>query len=104
VLGVQAGAGNGDEGRGGRRWLGKSWRVRRRAAEEGNRVGVGRGRRVGFIPAGGGAAAAAEWRPGAKHCAGGRGGRAEHVPKEEEERGGVRGAYLEISKILGTSR
>jgi hypothetical protein len=40
-------------------------------------------------PARGGAAAAAERRLGAGHCAGGRESRAEHVP-EEEERGGVR--------------
>jgi hypothetical protein len=33
------------------------------------------------------------------------GGRAEqHVLEEEEERGGVRGAYLEISEISRTSR
>jgi hypothetical protein len=27
----------------GRRWLGKSWRARRRAARKGNRAGVGKG-------------------------------------------------------------
>jgi hypothetical protein len=51
VLRVQAGAANGGEVRGGRRWFGKSWRGWRRAAGEGNRAGVGRGRRVGVIPA-----------------------------------------------------
>jgi hypothetical protein len=56
------------------------------------------------ISAGGGAVAAAERRPEVTHGAGGRGGRAKHVPGEEEERGGVRGTCLEISRILGTSR
>jgi hypothetical protein len=55
-------------------------------------------------PARGGAAAAAERRPWVKLCAGGRGGRAEHVHEEEEERGGVWGTCLEISRISGTSR
>jgi hypothetical protein len=65
---VLAGAGNGGEGlaAGGR--LGNAWHARKRAAGEGNRAGTGRGRRVEVIPAGGGAAAAAERRPGAKHC------------------------------------
>jgi hypothetical protein len=59
VLGVQEGAGNGDEGvaAGGR--LGKLWRGRRRAAGEGNRTGAGGDGRVEVISAGGGAAAAA---------------------------------------------
>jgi hypothetical protein len=84
---------------------GKSWRVRRRAAGEGNRAGVGRGRRVGVIPAGGGTVVAAERRPGVKHCTGGRGNRAEHhVLEEEEERRGVRGACLKIPEISGTSQ
>jgi hypothetical protein len=84
---------------------GKSWRVRRRVAGEGNKAGVGRGRRVGVIRAGGGAAAAAERRPGVKHCGSGRRSRAgQHVPEEKEEREGVRGACLKISEISGTSR
>jgi hypothetical protein len=79
------------------RELGRSWRARRRAAGEGNRAGVGRGRRVGIIPAGGGVAAAAERRPGARHYTGGRRGRTEqHVPEEEEERGEVRRTYVQI--------
>jgi hypothetical protein len=42
---------------------------------------------------------------GAVLCTGSRGGRAEqHVLEEEDVRGGVRGSYLEISEILGTSR
>jgi hypothetical protein len=104
MLWVQAGAGNSNEVRGGRRWLGKSWRGRRRAARKGNRTGAGGEGRVEVDPAGGGAAAAAERRPGAKHCAGGRGNRAEHHVLEEEEEGrGVRGACLKISEISGTS-
>jgi hypothetical protein len=101
---VRIGAGNSgnDVAAGG--GSGKSWRVRRRVVGEGNRAGVGRGRRVGVIPAGGGAVAALERRPGAKHCAGGRRSRAgQHVPKEEE-REGVQGACLKISEISGTSR
>jgi hypothetical protein len=66
-------------------------------SKEGKRVGIGEGRRVEVDPAGGGAAAAAERRPGVKHCAGGRGNRAEHhVLEAEEERKGVRGACLKI--------
>jgi hypothetical protein len=83
---------------------GNSWHVRRRTAGEGNRAGIGRGRRVEVDPAGGGTAAAVERRPEGKHCAGGGGGRAEHMPEEEEERGGVRGTYLEILRISRTSR
>jgi hypothetical protein len=90
--------------RGGRRWLGNAWRAQGRAAGEGKRAGERRGRRVEVDPAGGGAAAAAERRPGVKLCAGGRGGRAEHVPEEEEERGGVRGTCLEIPRISRASR
>jgi hypothetical protein len=102
---VRIGARNGGDDVAADGGSGKSWCVRRRAAGEGNRAGVGRGRRVGVIPAGGGAAAAAERRPGVKHCAGGRRSRArQHVPEEEEEREGVRGAYLKISEISGTSR
>jgi hypothetical protein len=87
---VRIGAGNGGDDVAAGGGSGKSWRVRRRVAGEGNRAGVGRGRRVGFIPAGGGAAAAAERRPGVKHCTGGRRSRAgQHVPEEEEEREGV---------------
>jgi hypothetical protein len=102
---VRTGAGNGcdDVAAGG--GSGKSWRVRRRAAGEGNRAGVGRGRRAGVIPARGGAAAAAERRPGAKHCAGGKRSRArQHVPEEKEKWEGVRGACLKILEILGTSQ
>jgi hypothetical protein len=57
---MQAGAVNNGEGvaAGGR--LGKAWRARERAAGEGNRAGTGRRRRVDVIPAGGGAAEAAE--------------------------------------------
>jgi hypothetical protein len=78
-------------------------------AEEGSRGGEqdrGRERTTrGVIPAGGGAATAAERQPGAGHCAGGRRSRIEqHVPEEEEERGEVRGGCLEISRISGTSR
>jgi hypothetical protein len=40
------------------RELGRSWRSRRRAAGEGNRAGVGKGRRMEPVQAGGGAAAA----------------------------------------------
>jgi hypothetical protein len=59
---------------------------------------------VEIIPAGGGAAAAAERRPGAGHCAGCRRSRVEeHVPGEEEEREGVQGACLKISETSGTS-
>jgi hypothetical protein len=102
---VRTGAGNSGDDVAAGGGSGKSWRVRRRAAGEGNRAEVGRGQRVGVIPAGGGAAAAAERRPEAKHCAGGRRSRAgQHVPEEEEEREGVRGAYLKISEISGTSR
>jgi hypothetical protein len=105
VLWVPAGAGNDGEGVVAGGSSGNSWHVRRRAARKGSIAGIVRGRRVEFIPAGGGVAAAAERRPGVKHCAGGRGGsRAEHVPEEEEERGGVQGTCLEIPRILGTSR
>jgi hypothetical protein len=107
MLGVQAGAGNSDEGRGGRRWLGKSWRVRRRAAGEGNRAGVGRGRRVGFIPAGGGVAAAAERRPGAMHSAGSRGAVQSTCPRKKK-RGEVSGGLIWKSQkfqgLLGKAR
>jgi hypothetical protein len=102
---VQTGAGNGGDDVAAGGGSGKSWRMQRRAAGEGNRAGVGRGRRVGVIPAGGGAAAAAERWQGARHCAGGRWSRkGQHVPEEEEEREGVRGACLKISEISGTSR
>jgi hypothetical protein len=61
------------------------------------------GRRVEVIPAGGGAAAAAERRPEVQHC---RRQEAEqgHVREEEEERGEVRGTCLRFPKSLGTSR
>jgi hypothetical protein len=70
---MRTGASNGDDDVAAGGGSGNSWRVRRRAAGEGNRAGEGRGRRVGVIPAGGGAVAVAERRPGVKHCAGGRG-------------------------------
>jgi hypothetical protein len=60
--------------------------------------------------AGGGRRWPAQWRPGELHQQweaeqGRQGNRAEeHVCEEEEEREGVRGAYLEISKTSGTSR
>jgi hypothetical protein len=57
---VRTGAGNGGDDVAAGGGSGKSWRVRRRAAGEGNRAGVGRGRRVGVIPAGGGAVARGE--------------------------------------------
>jgi hypothetical protein len=105
VLRVQAGAGNGDEVRGSRWWLGKV--VAR--AEEGSRGGEqGRGRGRGTR----GSYPSRRWSGGGSTNGGARGalhqrqgGRAEqHVLEEEEERGGVRGAYLEISEISGTSR
>jgi hypothetical protein len=74
-------------------------------SKEGNRAGIGEGRRVEVDPARGVAAVVIEQWPGVKHCAGGRENRARrHVPEEEEERGGVRGGYLEILEIPGTSR
>jgi hypothetical protein len=103
---VQAGAGNGGEGvaAGGR--LGNSWRAWGRAAGEGNRAGAGGERRMDVIPAGGGAAVAAERWPGAKYCWRQEGGGRveEHVLEEEEETEGVRGTCLEISRISGTSQ
>jgi hypothetical protein len=57
-------------------------------SKEGNRAGIGEGRRVEVDPAGGGAAVAAERWPGAGHCTGGRRSRAEEHVLEEEERGG----------------
>jgi hypothetical protein len=67
MLWIPAGAGNDGEGvmAGGR--LRNLWRARGRAAGEGNRAGAGGERRVDVIRAGGGAASAAERRPGAKH-------------------------------------
>jgi hypothetical protein len=59
---VRAGASNGDEGRGSRRWLMKSWHARRRVAGEGNRAGAGGEGRVEVDPAGGGATAAPQQR------------------------------------------
>jgi hypothetical protein len=41
-------------------------------SKDGNRAGIGEGRRVEVDLAGGGAAAVAERRPGARLCAGGR--------------------------------
>jgi hypothetical protein len=75
------------------RELGRLWRARRGVAGEGNRAGVGKGRRVEAVQAGGGAAGAAQRRRrGALHRQqrkqGGRG-----VPKEEEGRGGPRGLF-----------
>jgi hypothetical protein len=93
---VQAGAVNGGEGVAAGGWLGNAWRARERAAEEGNRAGTGRGRRVEVIPAGGGAAAAVERWPEAKDCRWQESRAGEHVREEEEEREGVWGAYLEI--------
>jgi hypothetical protein len=55
------------------------------------------------IPAGGGAAAAAERQLGAKDCRRHESRAEEHMHKEEEEREGVRGAYLEISETSRTS-
>jgi hypothetical protein len=102
---VRTGASNGGDDVVAGGGSGKSWRVRWRATGEGNRAGVGRGRRVGVIPAGGGAVAAAERWPGVKQCAGGRRSRAgQHVPEEEEEREGVLGACLKILEISGISR
>jgi hypothetical protein len=70
---MRAGAGNdGDYDVAAGGGSGRSWRARGRAAREGNRAGIGRGRRVEVIPAGGGAAAAGERWPEAKDCAGGR--------------------------------
>jgi hypothetical protein len=73
------------------RELGRSWRSRRRAAGEGNRTGLGKGRRVEAVQAGGGAAAAAQRRRGGalhrrQRRQGGRG-----VPEEEEESEGSEG-------------
>jgi hypothetical protein len=48
--------------------LGMPWRARRRTARRGIEPELGRGRRVEGGEAGGGTAAAAERRPGAKHC------------------------------------
>jgi hypothetical protein len=68
VLRVPAGAGNDGKGvaAGGR--FGNSWHAWVRAAGERNRAGAGRDGRVEVAPAGGGAAAAAERWPEAKHC------------------------------------
>jgi hypothetical protein len=74
MLRVLAGVGINGEGVAAGGQLGTPWRARRRAARRGTKPGLGRGRRVEFIPAGGGAAAVAEQRPKAKDCAGGRGG------------------------------
>jgi hypothetical protein len=97
---VQTGAGNSGDDVVAGGGSGKSWRVRRKAAGEGNRAGVGRGRHVGSSQQ-----EVERRQPGAKHCAGGRRSReGQHVPEEEEEREGVREACLKISEISGTSR
>jgi hypothetical protein len=83
---------------------GRSWRARERAAGEGNRAGTGSGRRVDVIPAGGGAAAVAEWRPEVAHCTGDREGQSRARAQGRRREGGVRGAYLEISETSRTSR
>jgi hypothetical protein len=99
---VRTGAGNGGDDVAAGGGSGKSWRVRRRAVGKGNRARVGRDGRVGVDPAGGGAAVVAERRPGGRLCTDGRRSRAgQHVLEEVEERGGVRGAYFEISKFQG---
>jgi hypothetical protein len=88
---VQAGAGNGDEGvaaGGGSGICG--------ARGEGQQ---GRGRRVGVIPAGGGAAAVVERRPGAKHCAGGKG-----AEKRGEGSGGPVWKFQESQGPLGKAK
>jgi hypothetical protein len=79
--------------------LGRSWRAWRRAAGEGNRAGVGKGRRVGAVQAGGGAAVAAQRRRrGALHrrqrAAGRRGG-----PEEEERREGSEGPMCKTKRF-----
>jgi hypothetical protein len=71
----------------------------------------GRARAVSDIQATRGEGGSRRWSGGGLHsgdgevpCTGGRAGRVEqHVPEEEEGRG-VQGAYLEISKISGSSR
>jgi hypothetical protein len=60
--------------------LGTPWYTWGRTAKEGDSVGIWGGRHVGGREAGGGAVTAAvRRRPGAAHCAGDRGGRAEHM-------------------------
>jgi hypothetical protein len=59
---------------------------------------------VGVDPAGGGAAAAAEWRPEAKHCQRQESRAGEHVREEEEERGGGPGDLFKFfRKFKGLS-
>jgi hypothetical protein len=84
--------------------LGRPWHAHERAAGKKSRAGARGGRRVGFTPAGGGAAAVAERRPGAKDCRRQESRAGEHVHEEEEEREEVRGTCLEFSRIAGTSR
>jgi hypothetical protein len=102
---VRTGAGNGGDDAAAGDGSGKSWRVRRRAAGEGNRAGVGRGRRVGVIPAGGGAAAAAERLPDVKHCAGGRGkqSRAARARGRRREGGGPGGLFENFRNLRDLS-
>jgi hypothetical protein len=65
-VGASIERGSDDVAAGGR--FGRSWRSRRRAARKGNRAGVGKGRRVEAVQAGGGAAATApQRRRGALH-------------------------------------
>jgi hypothetical protein len=86
---VQAGAINGGEVRGGRRTARDSVARVEEGSKEGNRAGIGEGTTRGRRRS-------RRWRSG--------GGRAVAVREEEEEREGVRGAYLEISETSGTSR
>jgi hypothetical protein len=72
VLGVSAGAGNDGESAAAGGGSGMHGARARGQQGRGTRPVVGRGRHVGVIPVGGGAAAAAERRPRVTHCTGGR--------------------------------
>jgi hypothetical protein len=77
------------------RELGQSWRTWRRAAGEGNRAGVGKGRRVGAVQAGDGAAVAAQWRwRGALHRQQ-RAAGAQRGARGRRKEGGVRRTYVQ---------
>jgi hypothetical protein len=99
VLRVRTGAGNGGDDVAAGGGSGRSWRAWKRAAGEGNRAGIGEGQRVEGDPARGGAVAAVERRPEAKHCAGG-GGAEQSMCSRKKKRGEGSGGLFENFRNL----
>jgi hypothetical protein len=87
--------------RGGRRTARDAVARAEEGSKEGNRARIGKGRRVEVDPAGGGAAAAAEQRPEATHCAGGRGADQSTCPRKKKRGEGSGGPVWKFQESQG---